>query len=1744
MATTLNNSDSSTNLDWEAYENNTKDRKYDEPLIYKQGIAIVKRNGKFGAVMVGGKEIVPPIYDDLSEFKDGYAVAKWNGEERVVNLSGQVRVLKGDKEIFLPEEYDWGLDFIEDICIVVKNDKYGIIDHNFNVRLECEYDSFSNYHNGYAVFSKDRWSECPTNVYNGYDVWSDDFLIDNKGKVSYKIKESFTDGHKIVCSVGDQQKLYGVMGSNMDIIILTAYTYITRLRNGYYVANSDGNLKLFFHPSNGNIVCEKIIDRVYDYLDDLNENFFVIYQKDNIQKEYKTSIFTSPDSLQFCFPSQVHVESDGKGGIFFNYNRHKYKYDVDGNLYIVATNYSSSRSRLETIVIRKVNKNHLNFIHTPFPITSRIKNYEIIENADNLKGISDLYGNTLIVPQYRDIISITEDLFIVSIPSKDNNAFKCGVVDISNYVKIPFEFNGLIPINDIFLAYTDTCHISDLPSYKSNSYHLNVKFGIIDINGNKITEPKYSSITIEKSSSTFIVGVGGKYGIINTKGECILDNKYNTIEFNEQTNSFIVNIIHYPYETKSNIVSLDGFYIVKNSKEDYIKVPTQIVEWCGDFSEDGIASVIKNGYSGHINELNQFVSFMDEKKIIMPSRFDFIRDFTNGYAPVLLGGKYGIVNDKFELIIPCEYEYIEALSDVLFKFREGGKWGVVDNSNKLIASAEYNNITYETESLLMVETRVQNGSSTEPRYGLLDWQGCVVISAVCKTITKIEHENNIFFIAEKNFMKGVLDKKGNIIVPFIYNYISDGGSPFYCVYHKNYDSKDNKFHSFYKSNGERFICIDIGKDCCQTVTVPADYEYAAYVDYGIIKVSKSEKWGLIDILGNIISEPQYSSINIFEGSFAKVSKYFDDNETLYGLIDTRGEVVLPIEYEEIKKWDNDYYVVRKNGLYGLLSPTLLVVIEPSKNYLKKLDEKYILVKCPGYYSNYGLIDYYGNEIIPADGGHYSFSEIEVLENGFLKVIYHRAEYKVRNQSRIGILDSKGKELYNNDECEDITYFGDGLLLVNQFLYTTYGGAGHNTFNLVNLQGKKLFHTYYDSIDTLKNGNFLISKNNCYGIAKNTGEILVQPKYKSKINFENGFSEIKIKDGDLTHKINEDGQVIVSDENKNEVIIPKDYYWGTDFINGISIVRSIKNDKLGVINKEGDVLITPEYDAINLLSDNTLQVGKYDYCREYYYYGLYDISGKCIFPAIFKVFEHLNKNRIRVVWNINNAQNWSPGEYISDPNKCLGEGGGYVANNRSALCDSKGNLISNKDLVCVGEFKNGYARSSLTLYIKDNQVYLKQVGIININGETIVPPEYDRITLYDHSFALLKKDGRCGLADLKNRKTILFNDINIKRPEFVDSFGRFIYTDGDCSNQTNNKGVIGPKGIILPSGKYSHIELLKNGLIKVSNEENTLHGLLDLKGKELLKMGYSYISAFQYGYASVCIGGHYEKDDISRKLVKGKWGIIDRTGKFIVKCIYNEKQELSAEDIIKYNLIDDSEFDSYGRLLFIGTNKREPKREETTYNADDINMNGIIAPTQGDYHHERVVGVVGLNSIIVPPGKYPNIRLLENGLIEVLNQEDTFDSIEENTLYGLLDLNGKELLEMKYSYISEFKNGYAYICIGGHFEKSFLNKQHVGGKWGVVYKTGKVVIECVNDKEHIEKFYETLVLDSSETLECDCPKVICSDSIPVTVYDEVYNDYSDDYYSGGYDDEPSINDNPYYNDNIDMDQQSIEFWNNL
>ena len=107
--------------------------------------------------------------------------------------------------------------------------------------------------------------------------------------------------------------------------------------------------------------------------------------------------------MQLRIPSKIYVSSDEKGNVIFGYNNLRYRYDVDGNLYVIAKITTSGppywEDRWNKITERKVKNNYLDYIHIPFS-----EKYEIIEYNQNKKGLCDLEGNVVLLPQYNEII--------------------------------------------------------------------------------------------------------------------------------------------------------------------------------------------------------------------------------------------------------------------------------------------------------------------------------------------------------------------------------------------------------------------------------------------------------------------------------------------------------------------------------------------------------------------------------------------------------------------------------------------------------------------------------------------------------------------------------------------------------------------------------------------------------------------------------------------------------------------------------------------------------------------------------------------------------------------------------------------------------------------------------------------------------------------------------------------------------------------------------------------------------------------------------------------------------------------------------------------------------------------------------------------------------------------------------------------------------------------------------------------
>lgn len=116
-----------------------------------------------------------------------------------------------------------------------------------------------------------------------------------------------------------------------------------------------------------------------------------------------------------------------------------------------------------------------------------------------------------------------------------------------------------------------------------------------------------------------------------------------------------------------------------------------------------------------------------------------------------------------------------------------------------------------------------------------------------------------------------------------------------------------------------------------------------------------------------------------------------------------------------------------------------------------------------------------------------------------------------------------------------------------------------------------------------------------------------------------------------------------------------------------------------------------------------------------------------------------------------------------------------------------------------------------------------------------------------------------------------------------------------------------------------------------------------------------------------------------------------------------------------------------------------------------------------------------------------------------------------------------------------------IVISPKYEKAYGFSEGIAavkknGKWGFIDINGIIVVPFEYDK--IEQNFEDGL---GRMVKDDKVFVFNKSGILVDSYEiEAANDY----YSAGYYDEPSIYDNPYYNDNLDMDQQSIEFWNSL
>ena len=351
-------------------------------------------------------------------------------------------------------------------------------------------------------------------------------------------------------------------------------------------------------------------------------------------------------------------------------------------------------------------------------------------------------------------------------------------------------------------------------------------------------------------------------------------------------------------------------------------------------------------------------------------------------------------------------------------------------------------------------------------------------------------------------------------------------------------------------------------------------------------------------------------------------------------------------------------------------------------------------------------------------------------------------------------------------------------------------------------------------------------------------------------------------------------------------------------------------------------------------------------------------------------------------------------------------------------------------------------------------------------------------MYEKSVLRYKKDNKYGLMN--------FEEKEITKPIY-DEIDNLAYKEGELLVKQNEKyGIINIKGNNLVPIEYDEINIDKyysdnnsykdaGYIVSVKTEEGYRYGYIDTKGKLLLKTEYNEISRIN------------EIEDIENIYLlaakNGQYGI-SKNGEQIIS---NEYQSIV--------------YDKVNKVFIVEKSKK--------YGVKDINGKEIvpIEYSQIDITGMYIYAVNGQGTTIyTPTGSQANIN--EN--IAIVNTENENYKIrintENGTKYGIIDKEGRQIVEEKYNYIEYLFDNYFIVSIDN-------------GKLGIIDNKGNPKLEAKYDS--IQKIYNKNMIQATITQNkvteiyskdiekiCEMQNAIIENK---SDYIKVYNDAEEKYF---------------------------------
>lgn len=394
---------------------------------------------------------------------------------------------------------------------------------------------------------------------------------------------------------------------------------------------------------------------------------------------------------------------------------------------------------------------------------------------------------------------------------------------------------------------------------------------------------------------------------------------------------------------------------------------------------------------------------------------------------------------------------------------------------------------------------------------------------------------------------GYINKTGQTMIDFEYDYafnFSDNGLALV--------GKDDKF-GFINLNGK--VVIDI------------EYDYAIPFENDVSIVSKGGKYGVINSRGKIVTvNPKnaeekglyYESIKSFVKEPVTSNIYaIAVFNGLYGLINTKGEIVLDFKYEELANIGNGYVAYREDDKWGYVGYDGTPLTKSLYLSVGAFDKNGFAIA--SYESGFDDENY----VILNSNGKWVYDDISISKIERINSVYFKV---LTTDGKYGILDNKLNEYNQLDSLKIETKYTYLEKVSEELLaYSTNTDELNRKYGLIDFEGNVKTEEIYVSVKSAGDKLVAIKEDDDKFIIFNLDLSQSFEFECDKIyEFHYGVAVFEIE-----------GKFGYVDEN-GEIVHEANLIFASDFkADGFAVARDDENG-YGVLKKNGKWMINPKY----------------------------------------------------------------------------------------------------------------------------------------------------------------------------------------------------------------------------------------------------------------------------------------------------------------------------------------------------------------------------------------------------------------------------------------------------------------------------------------------------------------------------------------------------------------------------------------